>query len=69
MSNDTIVSPEGYPEKAAQQVVLEIIKAGALQGLTRPDAEEAIKETSSFLIGIHKELVSYYESLNRKYRK
>ncbi|MCL7930455.1 hypothetical protein [Halomonas llamarensis] len=65
MSEQHLIHPSDQPESAAQQVLLEMCKAGvfgagSLQNASSPQAGERLGEAA---VAFHKKLTEYYRTL------
>ncbi len=55
-----VIHPQANPEMAAQQVLLEAVKAGAIQSLGN---EAHARHAAAAVIAFHEQLTAYYRTL------
>lgn len=66
MSNNEIISPEGWPDKAAQQVVLAMIENGLLNTpYSYSSAKDEANAKADIVITAHQKLTEYFQSLSK----
>jgi len=60
MTQAETINPVAWPELAAQQVIVEAVKAGAVQSLGN---EAQGTHAAKALIALHEQLTAYYRTL------